>query len=55
VCGERIAQGSSRVAWSKTNLRNLRQTVRGSMRRAHLKTGMLTKRALYWQMLVSSY
>jgi hypothetical protein len=32
-------------------LRNLRQTVRSSMRRAHVKTGMLKKRALYWQML----
>jgi hypothetical protein len=37
------------------NLRNLRQTVRGSMLRVHLKTGMLKKRALYWQLLVSSY
>jgi hypothetical protein len=29
------------VEQNKYNLRNLRQTVRGSMRRAHLKTGML--------------
>jgi hypothetical protein len=44
------AQGASRRA--KRNLRNFRQTVRGSMRRAHVNTGMLHKRALYWQMLV---
>jgi hypothetical protein len=50
VCGTRIAQGASRGA--KRKLRNLRQTVRGSMRRAHVKTGMLKKRVLYWQMLV---
>jgi hypothetical protein len=35
--------------------RNLRQTVRGSMRRMHVKTGMLNKRALYLQMLVYIY
>jgi hypothetical protein len=55
VCGPRIAQGASRGA--KTQLRNLRQTVRSSysMRHAHVKTGMLKKRALYWQMLVCVY
>jgi hypothetical protein len=36
-------------------LRNIRQTVRGSMRCAHVKTDMLKTRALYWQMLVYSY
>jgi hypothetical protein len=33
-------------------LRNLRKTVRGSMRRVNVNTGMLNKRALYWHMLV---
>jgi hypothetical protein len=53
-CAARAAL-AARVAWRKNKVGNLRQTVRGSMRRVHVKTGMLNTRALYWQMLVSSY
>jgi hypothetical protein len=51
----RARSASVRRAHRKKKLRNLRQTVRGSMRRVHVNTGMLNKRALYWLMLVSSY
>jgi hypothetical protein len=54
-CAARVSRRPHRAGRGARQiiLRNLRQTVRGSMRRAHLKTGMLKKRALYWQMLVS--
>jgi hypothetical protein len=49
------ARSAHSVEQNKNKLRNLRQTVRGSMRLMHVNTGMLKKRELYWQMLVYIY
>jgi hypothetical protein len=48
----RLQNRGAQKGKKEKKLRNLIQTDRGSMRRVHVKAGMLNTRALYWQMLV---